>query len=190
LIRAGVLLALLFASLAARAETSRSASGFDRALTGRVYAAALAFMAPRILEPVPVSQLTLWGLRGLTALDPLLSTEIREGSLVLASGNRLLAAGAPPPGEDEARWGALAAELGEAAWNASPAIRHSGGQEVIQSFFDELFNHLDPYSRYVSPDDAAEDRANRAGTAGPGSPSPRAAAGSWCRERSRAVPER
>ena len=38
-------------------------------------------MAPRTLEPVPVSQLAIWGLRGLTALDPDLTAELREGKL-------------------------------------------------------------------------------------------------------------
>ena len=38
-------------------------------------------MAPRTLEPVPVSQLTIWGLRGLTALDPELTAGLRDGKL-------------------------------------------------------------------------------------------------------------
>ena len=38
----------------------------------------------------------------------------------------------------------------------------------MQSFFDELFNHLDPYSRYVPPRDAGEDRERRVGQAGAG----------------------
>ncbi len=38
----------------------------------------------------------------------------------------------------------------------------------MQSFFDELFNHLDPYSRYVPPRDAGEDREHRSGQAGAG----------------------
>ena len=39
---------------------------------------------------------------------------------------------------------------------------------MVQSFFDELFNHLDPYSRYVPPRDAGEDRERRIGQAGAG----------------------
>ena len=38
----------------------------------------------------------------------------------------------------------------------------------MQSFFDELFNHLDPYSRYVPPREAGEDRERRVGQAGAG----------------------
>jgi carboxyl-terminal processing protease len=58
--------------------------------------------------------------------------------------------------------------LSEVAIGASTAVRRAGTQGIIQSFFDELFNHLDPYSRYVPPREAAEDRAGRNGTAGVG----------------------
>ena len=37
----------------------------------------------------------------------------------------------------------------------------------MQSFFDEMFNHLDPYSRYVPPAEAGEDRERRAGAGRP-----------------------
>ena len=59
--------------------------GFDPHLITDVYATALAFMAPRTLEPVAVSQLTIWGLRGLAALDPDLTAGLRDGSLRVAS---------------------------------------------------------------------------------------------------------
>ncbi len=69
MIRIGTLFVLLFI-LPAHAETVAVPPGFDPQLITNVYATALAFMAPRTLEPVAVSQLTIWGLRGLTALDP------------------------------------------------------------------------------------------------------------------------
>ena len=88
-IRVSVLLALLLAVPPARAQSAPSQSGFEAGLAGEVYVAALAFMAPRILEPVPVSQLTLWGLRGLTALDPRLEVAVGEQGLLLTLGGRL-----------------------------------------------------------------------------------------------------
>jgi hypothetical protein len=45
-------------------------SGFDTRLAGRVFSAALEFAAPRTLDPVTPAQLALWGLHGITALDP------------------------------------------------------------------------------------------------------------------------
>lgn len=41
-------------------------------------------------------------------------------------------------------------------------MRSTGQDGVLQGFFDELFNHLDPYSRYVPPGAAVSDRSIRA----------------------------
>jgi len=142
--------------------------GFDPALVAKVYSVALAFMEPRILERVPVPVLTVWGLRGLTALDPdLLATE-SNGKLVLRAGRRVVAVEATPAGDSPAAWAAAAVQLSETAARASAVVRKAGTQAVVQSFFDELFNHLDPYSRYVPPRETAIERAGRIGTAGLG----------------------
>ena len=168
------LLLLLVGATPLRAQTPID-SNWDPALASAVYTTALAFMAPRILEPVALSQLTLWGLRGLTALDPALAIELRDGQLVLLSGGSVLAAIAPPAVSEAPpvqappkAWADLAVALAGIARDASPTVRRAGTAGVLRSFFDELFNHLDPYSRYVPPTDAAEDRARRSGRAGAG----------------------
>jgi carboxyl-terminal processing protease len=141
---------------------------FDGPLATSVYGTALAFMAPRTLDAVPVSQLTVWGLHGLTALDPDLAVDLRDGVLRLGLAGHALA-GVPAPGaEDPASWAGAAAQLSTAAWNASAKLRRAGTTGVITNFFDEVFNHLDPYSRYVPPIDAAADRSRRTGSAGAG----------------------
>jgi carboxyl-terminal processing protease len=142
--------------------------GFDPALVANVYSVALVFMEPRTLDPVPVPTLTMWGLRGLTALDPSLTVEQRGGMLVLSGPDGVLAGQPVPADTTPEAWAAAAVRLSAAAVEASAAVRRAGTQGIIQSFFDELFNHLDPYSRYVAPREAAEDRAGRNGTAGLG----------------------
>jgi carboxyl-terminal processing protease len=160
-------LLLLLLIVPAHAQPAANA-GFDPGLVANVYSVALAFMEPRTLDPVPVPTLTLWGLRGLTALDPNLTAEQRGRNLVLSGRDGVLATLPAPPGETPEAWAAAAVRLSEAAVVASAAVRRAGTQGIIQSFFDELFNHLDPYSRYVPPREAAEDRAGRNGTAGLG----------------------
>jgi carboxyl-terminal processing protease len=152
----------------AHAEPVPGVAVFGQTLFGTVTTAALGFMAPRILDPIPVSQLTLWGLRGLSALDPQLTAEQGDGSLRLTAPDRVLFAQPLPRDQDPAAWGSAAASMAAAAWNASPAVRRVGTIGVLQSFFDEMFNHLDPYSRYVPPEEAAEDRERRSGSAGLG----------------------
>jgi carboxyl-terminal processing protease len=166
-IRIGTLFLLLLIA-PARAQTIAAAGAFDPRLAMNVYATALAFMAPRTLEPVAVSQLTVWGLRGLTALDPDIATDLRDGSLRIAAQDRMLFVRPAPPEADINGWAAAATDLSAAAAASSPLIRHAGTQGIVQSFFDELFNHLDPYSRYVPPGEAGEDREQRSGQAGAG----------------------
>jgi len=165
--RRAVLLLLLLIVVPAHAQPV-GAPGFNPTMVADVYSVALAFMAPRILEPVPVPMLTVWGLRGLTALDPNLLASEASGRLILTAGQRIIAVQPVPAGNAPAAWATATVQLSELAAAASPAVRKAGTQGVIQSFFDELFNHLDPYSRYVPPRDAAADRAGRIGTAGLG----------------------
>ena len=142
--------------------------GWNPALATDVTATALTFMAPRILEPIPVAQLALWGLSGLTALDPSLGVSLRDGQLRLAAADRMLVVRPPPPDNNPRAWAQTAAEFATAAWGVSAPVRKAGTEGVLHAFFDEMFNHLDPYSRYVAPQEAAEDRARRTGRAGAG----------------------
>jgi carboxyl-terminal processing protease len=141
---------------------------FDQRLAADVFTTALVFMAPRILDPVSVPQLVLWGLRGLSALDPLVMCEVRDGALMLTASDRLIVSLELPGMDDSPGWAAAAASLAAAAWEVSPAMRRAGTSGVIRNFFDELFNHLDPYSRYAPPNEAEENRDRRSGIGGVG----------------------
>lgn len=166
MIRIGVLLILL---LIAPADAQPAAvAGLDLHVVASVYGAALAFMLPRTLDAVPASQLTIWGLRGLTALDADLTVAVRDGKLLLVTRDRVMAERTPPAENDVGGWANTAAEMAGLAWPVSAPERRAGTAGVVQSFFDELFNHLDPYSRYVAPSDASEDRGRRTGEGGVG----------------------
>jgi carboxyl-terminal processing protease len=161
-------LLFLLIAYAAKAEPPASPPGFNAAVTNAVYAAGLEFTAARALEPVTIPQLTKWGLHGLTVLDPNIVSQETEGQLVLVSAQRVIYAGAPPPEPTARAWAAAAVSITENGWKASPELQRAGTQSIIQSFFDEMFNHLDPYSRYVRPSVAAEDAALRRGSGGVG----------------------
>lgn len=137
-------------------------------LIAAVIETAVAFIAPRTLQATSVPQLTLWGLRGLTALDPAMSVEIREGSLRLMVGKTPVFERPAPADATEAAWAVAAAELAQAAALKSTAVQEAGSSGMLRNFFDELFNHLDPYSRYVPPDAADRGRSRRVGEAGTG----------------------
>jgi carboxyl-terminal processing protease len=163
------LLILLFGLLPSLAGAQAPQSPvLNEPLAASVFSTALAFITPRTLEPESVPQLTLWGLRGLTALDPALMPELREDSIRLMAGGQLLFSAPLPPDQGTDGWGLLAAQMATAAAGASEPVRRAGTEGVIRSFFDELFNHLDPYSRYVPPGAAERERNHRSGEAGLG----------------------
>ncbi len=133
-------------------------AAFETPLAGRVFSAALAFAAPRTLEPATAQELTLWGLHGITALDPVLTADLRGPRLQLTNGTRTLLDRPAPAPDDAEAWGHAAAEVEAAAYAESATLRAAGTQGLIQGFFDEMFNHLDPYSRYEPPAPAEAER--------------------------------
>ena len=134
----------------------------------QVVAVALDFMEPRTLEGASIPQLSVWGLKGVSALDPGLSAEQRGTDLVLTGGPRILLTRPAPATPAAADWGRAVAELYATAASVSDPVRRAGLSGGLQSFFDEVFNHFDPYSRYVPPAAATEERDRRTGEAGIG----------------------
>ncbi len=170
MIRISVLL-LLFIFGRAQAQTGAgppASAAFDPDRLVAVYTEALTFVAPRILDPVPVSELTEWGLQGLSALDPEIIAAPKDDHLQLVRHGLALPDLALPKDEAPAAWAKLAAQASAAVYPVSWPVRRAGTQAIIQAFFDEMFSRLDPYSRYVPPAEAGEDRATRAGRAGLG----------------------
>lgn len=156
---------LLPVSLNSRAS---AATGFDSQIAGSVWSSALAYIAPRSLNALTIPQMTIWGLNGLAALDPNLNTNLQDGQIRLYGPDKLLLALPAPAANDANGWGAAAAQIAAAAYAYSPALQQAGTQGVIGNFFDELFNHFDPYSRYESPVQAAQDQLVITGLAGTG----------------------
>jgi carboxyl-terminal processing protease len=150
------------------AQAPRAQNAFDLSLAASVFTAALAFIAPRTLEPVSVQQLALWGLSAPGSIDNALATELRDGTVVLLQGGKLIYTRPVPADDAPESWGVLIADVLDAAAKASPSFAAAGTRGAISGVFDSMFDHLDPYSRYVGPGDADTDRANRDGEAGLG----------------------
>jgi carboxyl-terminal processing protease len=163
-----VICILLPGSIWARPAQAAAAAGFDSATAASVWSAALSYIAPRALAPLSLQQMTLWGLNGLAGLDPNLDTTLQNGQIRLYGPDSLLTAVPVPQPNDANGWGQAAAKVALAAYAASPALQEAGTQAIIGNFFDELFNHFDPYSRYEAPDQAAQDQLMIMGLAGTG----------------------
>ena len=167
MIKYAVFLALLLAG-PLRAEPFGATPPIDQRMIADVTEAALSFMRPRTLDEIGADQLSLWGLRGLTAIDPHLTVDRQGGALrLMLRGATVYTAPLPEP-PDFGAWGDLIAHTSRAAWDVSEPVRRAGTRMVIQRFFGDLLNHLDPYSRYASPQDAESEANRRNGRAGIG----------------------
>lgn len=160
------------------AASAPTAKKLDTTALASVLTGALRFIQPRTLEPHSLHSFILWGLDGLTALDPaVIVNEQRPDPapktspkpapakhIQITLGQNVLTTLDEPAESDLAGWVGVAVSAMQAGWNASASIRSAGEGALLQSFFDEMFNHLDPYSRYIPPTPAVRDRENRFGS--------------------------
>ncbi|WP_081473643.1 S41 family peptidase [Acetobacter tropicalis] len=151
------------AALPETAPPAPAAPPLDMALVHSVIATALEFLGPRTLEQHSSRDFTLWGLGSLTALDPTLAIDSRGADIRLLAGQTPLLTRATPAPQNDEGWAQLAVDFLAAAREHSDGVRTATREELVQAFFDELFNHLDPYSRYIGPSSASTDREARVG---------------------------
>ena len=163
--RIGIFLLLL---LTWHACAQGAGPAFDETRLAAIYGEALTYVAPRILEPIPVPRLTVWGLQGLTVADPSLRLIAKDTRLQLLRNDQAMMDIAAPKDAAPDAWANVAAALTAAAAGVSPSLRKAGMQTIVQGFFDQMFARVDPYSRYVPPAEAGADRARRGGYAGLG----------------------
>jgi len=142
----------------------------DAPMLGAVISSALTFLMPRTLDTHDAREFCLWGLDGLGALDPSLDVTEQPAPdpkaphiLRIALAQKELARLNLPAPNDIQGWTAVVIGAMNAAWDNSQTVRNAGQGALLQSFFDELFNHLDPYSRYIGPAPAITDRTRRTG---------------------------
>lgn len=137
--------------------------------------AGFASILERHLEAATPADLMLWGLAGIAALDPELALTRSGPEVALRRGERLLLARPlpePAAGGAAAAAGGVAADrltlFQQAAWGASATIRRAGAPRLVRATFEAVFAHLDPFSRYVTPEEAQQGRERRTGEAGLG----------------------
>lgn len=160
--------------MAAAQEAARNAP-YPREEMRLVLGAGFAAILERHLEAATPADLLVWGLAGLTDVEPRLSVQRNGREVRLAIGGQVVLVRPAPPAagrEGPAAAGGAAADaltsFQQAAWAASPALRAAGAPRLIGETFEGIFSHLDPFSRYVTPEEAQAARERRTGEAGLG----------------------
>lgn len=140
-----------------------------------VLGAGFAAILERHFEAAEPADLLAWALNGLSDIDGDLHIRRTAREVTLFDGERPILA-RPLPGRVGASGPALAGgaaaddltRFQEAAWAHSATLRRASASRLIAESFEGIFEHLDPFSRYVSPEDAQAAQERRTGEAGLG----------------------
>lgn len=113
-------------------------------------------------------KLALDGLGGLSKLDDALSVRRDGGQVQLIRAGHVVGNFDSPAPDASYDWGTLVASTLDSASLASAKVATAGNEAAYQAVYEALLSDLDPYSRYVNPDRARDDRAQRDGYTGVG----------------------
>ena len=163
--------ALLLAACAATQpaqETARKDGGFSMPAATEVIATGYENVAEKYLQPLPVREIGMEGLRGLGAIDPAFAVEIGKDSLMLTDNGREFAREPLPRGDDAYGWARLTARASLAARDWSEEMRRASPEKIYEAVFDGMLSELDIYSRYSGREEAQRNRARRDGFGGVG----------------------
>jgi carboxyl-terminal processing protease len=171
--RVAIATVLLIALGAWAAIGSRADDVPADAAEAQLFASAFADIRQLYVEPIPLQRLALAGLAPLHAFDRRLAvTDHLAGgppdTVALLDDNYDAADIAMPPPDDVAGWGRLVAAAIADARRLSPALGAMLPQRTDTIVFTGLTSLLDPFSRYVDPTAARNDRAQRDGFGGIG----------------------
>ena len=140
-----------------------------------VLGSGFAAILERHLEAATPADLLVWSLTGMTQIDPEITVHRSGSSVRLMMGDRTLLSRSLPTreeGESFAAAGGAAADrltlFQQAGWGASARLRSAGASGLIRHSFEAIFSHLDPFSRYITPEEAQAARERRTGEAGLG----------------------
>lgn len=165
---------ILLPGIAAAQEVSRTGA-YPRDEMRLVLGTGFAAILERHLETATPADLLVWSLTGMTDIDPGLSIQRSGRTVRLVQGERVLLSRSLPgrvEGDGFATAGGAAADrltlFQQAGWNASATVRAAGASGLIRHSFETIFNHFDPFSRYITPEEAQAARERRTGEAGLG----------------------
>jgi carboxyl-terminal processing protease len=161
--------ACLLAFATARVNAASGATDAE----AQLFAGALADIAQFYIEPAALRPIALSGAAQLHDLDRSVAVTDRlaggpANTLTLLYDNRDADDFALPAADDAAGWGNMLAEVIADAERVSPTLAALPHERIDNLVMDRITETLDPFSRYVAPASARDDRAGRDGYGGIG----------------------
>jgi carboxyl-terminal processing protease len=121
------------------------------------------------IDRTSMRPLVVAGLSGLSRFDAKIGVQDQGSSLRLTYDGKPLAQLDPPSNtESPSGWSRVAATGTALAESASPALRGIETDDIISALLSPALGTLDPYTRYLSPAQALDERAARRGFGGVG----------------------
>jgi carboxyl-terminal processing protease len=141
--------------------------------TGELFARGIEQITDLYIEPISGQTLVSAGTRNLTKLDPRLAVsfggDVRNRETLTLTYDGIVAGSYQVPSDlDGNEGGEIVGNVIAAAKKASARIRALPEDEIDKVVFDGMTGTLDRFSRYASPDEARDQRAQRDGFGGIG----------------------
>lgn len=133
-----------------------------------VIGAGYRFVATRYIRPVPIRDIALSGLEGMSKVDPKARAVPTGDGIAVRYDESTVADLKQPPDDDIRSWAGVTVRAFEAAAERSVKIRDARPEEIYRAVFRAALRSLDRYSRYATPAEARQNRALREGYGGIG----------------------
>ncbi len=149
-------------------DLAAAASGFPVPAAQDVFMTGYSNINDKSLKKVPLADLVLEGMRGISSIDPSLSVMRVGNFIVLASSDKTMARFQAPADNDVRGWAAMTVDVSLAGRVVSEDMRAASAEDIYQAVFDAALSRLDLFSHYAGAAEAARNRAKRDGFGGIG----------------------
>tara|TARA_Y100001970_G_scaffold271973_1_gene368094 strand:+ start:11381 stop:12943 length:1563 start_codon:yes stop_codon:yes gene_type:complete len=122
----------------------------------------------RYATALPISEISIAGLKGLSGTDDLLLIKEEKDIIMLFYKDRVLQRWQKPQTNDYKLWAHLTSDALTLAQAESHKVRDTNEEHILKRFFEAGFENLDRYTRYHGPDQTRNTRARREGFGGLG----------------------
>ncbi len=149
-------------------DSGRRDATATNGLSQTVFSEGYSLIADRYIDPVAVNQLAMDGLTALSDADSELAIDSTGGKVQVRANGVYLREFQSPGRNDADSWGQLTVNVIASSQDASPTLKAMSKEKIYEAVFDGALTKLDRYSRYASPDEARDHRADREGFGGIG----------------------